>query len=137
LNKIVLLSALACALLVAACGDDDDDSDDPRIGQVGALSENATYAYADAGPAGLYDYMSTAVTQQCTAENFEADMEGEPVPTGWRQTKNFEFGTDDTATATVILITDEGDVEQEWTFVLEGESWRISDLPGLEDCAPA
>ncbi len=127
------LATSAAAALAIACGGD-EATDDPRASKIGAISENATYAYAEAGADGLYDYLAASVTGKCTAEEVQQDLDGQPVPTGWRQVKDIEFGSA-TATATVIVITADGDVEQEWSFAEEGDSWRITSIPGLEDCA--
>lgn len=135
MKRLVIVGAvLAIApLLVAACGDDDDD--DPNIGQIGSLSENATYAWAEDGPAGLFDYLAESVTGQCDVDAVASALEDDPIPTGWRQIKDTEISADGlTATATVIVITEDGDVEQDWTFAREGESWRITGVPGLEEC---
>lgn len=131
---LIAVAALAAVpLLIAACGDDDDE--DPNIGQIGSLSENATYAWAEDGPAGLFDYLAESVTTQCDVDAVASALEDDPIPTGWRQIKNTEIAGDGlTATATVIVITEDGDVEQDWTFAREGESWRITGVPGLEGC---
>jgi len=135
IQKLLLAGALTAAAVTGfACGGDDDANDDPRAAQVGAVSENATYAYADDGAAGLYDYLATDVTDKCTVEQVQADIKDEPAATGWRQTRDFKFDGD-IATATVIVITAGGDADQEWSFVKEGDSWRITSVPGLEDCA--
>ena len=127
-----LLAAIgALAAIVSACGNDEDD---PRVGQIGGVSELATYAYAAAGPEGLYDYLSAEVAQRCPREQLVDALADEATPTGWRQIKDVEFDGEDRATATVILITRDGDRDVEWSFVDEGGSWRIVDMPGLEKC---
>jgi hypothetical protein len=121
----------ALAAIVSACGGDEDD---PRVGQIGGVSELATLAYASVGPQGLYDYLASEVIQRCPREELEQALADQVEPTGWRQIKDVEFDGEDRATATVILITRDGDQDVEWSFVDEGGSWRIVDMPGLERC---
>jgi len=122
-------------LLVAACSDDDDA--DPRVGQIGGISELATYAYAGAGVEGLYDYLSEHVTDACTKEQALEALAAHEQPTGWQQIKDVAFRGEDAATATVILIYRSDRQEEEWTFVREGSKWRIDNVPGLETCESA
>jgi hypothetical protein len=135
--RLAALPALVAAglMLVAACGDDDDT--DPRVGQIGGVSELATYAYTDAGAEGLYDYLSANVTDVCTKEQVTAALVSHEKPTGWQQVKDVKFQGEDAATATVILIFSSERQEEEWTFVREGTSWRIDSVPGLETCGTA
>ena len=132
-----VIIALA-AIFAVACGND-EDADDKRRGQVGSVSESATYAWIDAGAEGLYDYLSSFMRAECTLLDVEVRLVERVQPTDWRQIKDFEFQAPtlnpETATATVILASDEGNLEETWSFVLEGESWRISNMPGLEECA--
>jgi hypothetical protein len=132
-TMIGLLALVALVGLTVACGDDDDD-DDPRQGQIGSVSENAVYAWIEDGPAGLYDYLAADVTAACTVEDVETALEGRAQPTDWRNTSGFEFSGEDAASATVTIVTADGDVEEEWSFTREGDSWRIASLPGLEAC---
>ena len=132
--RTLLLSAIVAAMVtVAACGDDDDSGGDQSASQIGSLSENATYAYIDDGGAGLYDYLAISVTDQCTKNQVNSAFQGGPNITGWRQIKDIELTGND-ATATVIVIVDGEDEDQPWTFAREGDSWRITSLPGLEEC---
>ncbi len=119
-------------LLVAACSDGDDP--DPQVGQIGGISELATYAYAGAGVEGLYDYLSEHVTEACTKEQAAEALAEHEQPTGWQQIKDVTFQGEDAATATVILIYRSDRQEEEWTFVREGTKWRIDNVPGLENC---
>jgi hypothetical protein len=134
----VLVSALAA---LAACGDDDDsdgNTGDPRISQIGGVAELATYAYAATEGEGLLDYVSSDIAENCTKDEVTEALADEPVPTGFRTMKDVKFDGEDRATATVVLITEDGDKEVEWSFVREGEdSWRIKEIPGLseEDCS--
>ncbi len=119
-------------LLVAACGDGDDL--DPRVGQIGGISELATYAYTGAGVEGLYDYLSENVTDVCTKEQAIEALAAHEQPTGWQQIKDVTFQSEDAATATVILIYRSDRREEEWTFVRERSKWKIDNVPGLENC---
>ena len=122
-------------LLMVACGDGDDP--DPRVGRIGGVSELATYAYTGAGAEGLYDYLSRGVTDVCTKEQVTEALAEHEQPIGWGQIKDVTFQSEDTATATVILIYRSDRQEEEWTFVREGTSWRIDNVPGLESCESA
>ncbi len=119
-------------LLVAACGDGDDP--DPRVGQIGGISELATYAYTDAGAVGLYDYLSEGVTDACTKEQVTEALAAHEQPTGWGQIKDITFQDEDTATGAVSLIYGSERMWEIWDFVREGTSWRIDGIPGLETC---
>jgi hypothetical protein len=133
---MVLAPVLAITLAAVGCSDDDDSGSDgdASAGQIGSLSENATYAWIEDGPAGLYDYLSEEVTTQCTQEQVEKALAATtPEVTGWRQIDDIEQAGNE-ATATVIVIVEGEDTEQPWEFVREGDSWRISSVPGLEEC---
>ena len=119
-------------LLVAACGGDDDP--DQRVGQIGGISELATYAYAGAGAEGLYDYLSEGVTDACTKEQVTEALAAHEQPTGWGQIKDITFQDEDAATGAVSLIYGSERMWEIWDFVREGTSWRIDAIPGLETC---
>lgn len=141
--RLPLIVCLLVAALVAlaACGDDDDsaaDKGDPRISQIGGVAELATYAYAATKGEGLLDYVSSGIADKCTAVQIKEALADEPVPTGFRTIKDVKFDGEDAATATVVIITADGDKEVQWSFVREGEdSWRITEIPGLseKDCS--
>jgi hypothetical protein len=131
---LLLLAAMAALGASAACGGgDDDDVSDQDAAQIGSLSENATYAIIDEGGAGLYDYLAESVTNQCTEEQVAEAFDSSPNVTGWKQITDIEL-TSNEATATVIVLIDGEEEDQPWEFVRAGDSWRISALPGLEDC---
>jgi hypothetical protein len=132
--KTVLILAALPLLLLAACGDDDDDSGDPEVGRVGSVSENAAVAYGEAGAEGLYDYLAADVIAACTVDQVADALSDEAAVTGWRNTSNIKLDGADKASARVIMVTANGDEEQDWTFVLENDSWRVSSIPGLEEC---
>jgi hypothetical protein len=133
MRTLLQTATIAAMLTLAACSGDDDDGGDQSAAQIGSLSENATYAYIDDGGAGLYDYLATSVTDQCSKDQVNDTFQDGPNVTGWRQIKDIELTGND-ATATVIVIVDGEDENQPWTFAREGDSWRISSLPGLEAC---
>jgi hypothetical protein len=143
MKKLLLICAVAATVLaMVACGDDDDDDStdggDPRISQIGGVAEAATHAYAATLGEGLLDYVAANIAANCTKEDIKRALAEEPVPTGFKTIKDVSFDGDDKATATVVVITADGDVEQEWSFIREGdESWRIVEIPSLseEDCA--
>ncbi len=122
-------------LLVVACSGGGDP--DQRVGQIGGVSELATYAYTDAGAEGLYDYLSEDVTDACTKEQVAEALAEHEQPIGWHQIKDITFQGEDTAIATVTLIYGDERQDEEWTFVREGTSWRIDIIPGLESCESA
>ena len=119
-------------LLAAACSGGEDP--DPRLGQIGGVSELATYAYSGAGTEGLYDYLSADVISACTKEQVAEALAEHQQPSGWQQIKDITFENEDTATATVILFYSDEREDEVWTFVREGTSWRIDTIPGLESC---
>ena len=143
MKKLLLICAVAATVLAAvACGDDDDDTadgdGDPRISQIGGVAELATYAYAATRGEGLLDYLAANIAANCTKEDIKRALAEEPVPTGFKTVKDVSFDGDDRATATVVVVTADGDSEQEWSFIREGDdSWRIVEIPSLseEDCA--
>jgi hypothetical protein len=139
---MLILFMAATPLVLAACGDDDDSppagTGDPRISQIGGVAEAATYAYAATFGEGLLDYLAANIAANCTKEDIKRALAEEPVPTGFKTIKDVTFDGDDRATATVVVITADGEREQEWSFIREGDdSWRIVEIPSLseEDCA--
>ena len=81
--------------------------------------------------------MASEIAANCTKEDIKRALADEPVPTGFKTIKDVKFDGDDRATAIVVLITSDGDKEVEWSFIREGDSWRIVEIPSLseEDCA--
>jgi hypothetical protein len=135
--KVVVASFVAiAAILTSACGDggEDDDADDPRRAEIGGVAELAIGAYASAGPEALADYMSAGALQRCPQSRLADALADQPVPTGFRQLRNVDFDSD-SVTATIIISTREGEEDIIWTYVDEDGSWRIDDMPGIEDCA--
>lgn len=141
--RIMLILCTAATLLaLAACGDDDDsppaETGDARISQIGGIAEAATHAYAATLGEGLLDYVAANIAVNCTKEDVKRALAEEPVPTGFKTIKDVKFDGDDRATATVVVITADGEREQEWSFIREGDdSWRIVETPLLseEDCS--
>jgi len=140
--KGIMLAAALLALMLpmGACGDDEGDvagTGDPRISKIGGIAEAATTAYAAAGAGAIADYLSSDLADKCTNEDIKRALADDVQPTGFKTIKNVRFQSDDRATATIVLITREGDKEVEWSFIREGDdSWRIVEMPGLsrEDC---
>jgi hypothetical protein len=131
---LAVLVVISLVGLTACGGDDDDSTDDTRASQIGALSENAVDAWAVSGASGLYAYLTQGVLAHCSTDALSTALSGQPRPTAWRNTKNFDFSSDTQGTATVIIVSGEQDIEQTWTFQLENGTWRISDMPGLSGC---
>lgn len=129
------LVALVGALV--ACGDDDEtaDSDDERVSQIAGIAAAATYAYAATEGEGLLDYLPAEMAEKCTTDDIDRALADDPVPTGFKAVKDVEFDGD-RATAIVVIMLEDGEEEQRWTFTREGDSWRVVELPSFseEDC---
>jgi hypothetical protein len=126
---------LVAVLGLTGCGDDDAPGD-ARASAIGSLTEYAVDAWAESGPQALLGLVHPDDLGSCTAARLEQALSGQPKPTAWRNTRNITFPTQDTATATVIVVQDGNDVEQQWTFKLEQSTrWRIASFPGLSECA--
>lgn len=135
MKLVFTCAALAVAIAAASACGGDDASTGERVGKIGGVAELATYAYASAGTDGLYDYLAPAVTEKCTMAQLADDLAGAPAPTGFRGMKGVKFDGSQ-ATATVIQIFRDHDENVEWVFVeTDDGSWRLSGVPGLEDCA--
>ncbi len=120
--------------LIGACGGDDGGQDDPRAKAVRGVAELATYAYAGAGPDGLYDYVAPQIADRCSRAQFSEDLSDEPQPRGFRGISEVRF-EGDTAIAAMVLIYDDGDKKVDWSFVqTQDGAWRIASLPGLQEC---
>lgn len=132
---LVVLGGLVVLLAAAACGGDDDSAGDARPSQVGAMSETAVDAWIAEGPAGLHGYLAASVAEHCTEAGLEAALADQKTPTAWRNTKDFSFPSSTEATATVIIVRDGKDVDQAWSFAREGNSWKITGMPGLAECS--
>lgn len=135
MRMVLFAGLLALPLLATACGDDEDtaDTDDPRRAQIGGVAEAAIGAYASAGPGTLFDYLSTEAVEQCSTDELVEALADEPVPTGFKQLKGVDFDGD-IAHATITIATKDGDEDVAWRYVEEDGNWRISDMPGLENC---
>ena len=137
--RLVLPLALALGLFAFACGGD-SIPDDPRVGQIGFVAEEATYAYARDGAAGLYPYLAQDMRDRCPQGRFAEALGGQEQPTGFLGLKKVEFQGEQ-ATVTVILIVKDHDQDVEWVFVpnpggpgAAGYSWYLSRVPGIEGC---
>lgn len=129
---LALAALLVASLAFVACGDDDDDAN-PNVGLIGGVSESATYAWVSDGTMALYDYLAADVTNACTPAEVTQALADHQQPQDWQQIKDVEI-SDGAATATVILVYENDRVDEDWGFAKEGESWRISHIPGLESC---
>ena len=137
MKATLLLWPLLFTIAVTACGDDDYNPADPyrreARRQIGGVAELAINAYASAGPEALFDYLSAEIAQRCSADSLAAALADEAPPTGFRQLKDVDFGFD-AAIATITISTDDGERDIVWLYVSEEGSWRINDMPGLENC---
>jgi len=136
--KIGVAVALASsAAFVAACGGGDDVPEDERARQVSGIAELAAGAYAAAGADGLYDYLSPEVVANCSKQGLATALAGQPVPEGFVRTSSVAFDGDNARAKIVQRVQDNGgikEVEVEWTFVSVDDSWRLTHVPGLEEC---
>lgn len=122
---------------VAACGGGFDLPEDERARQVTGVAELAANAYAAAGAEGLYDYLAPDVVAVCSLQSLSEALAGQPVPEGYVRTEKVEFDGEGARALVVQRVRDEGDVKEaevEWTFVEVDDSWRLSHVPGLEEC---
>lgn len=129
----LLLAVSLLAIGSVACGNRADTPD--RDESIRTVSEHAVEAWAEAGPRGLLDYLSVGVQAHCTAARLQEVMGSRPTPVSWRETRDIKQVSQTETTATVIYETPDGqEVNQSWSFSLENYSWRISSMPGLEEC---
>ena len=128
-------AALLPLALAIACSDEPNVPEDERVRQVEGVAQLASNAYSAAGPEGLYDYLAKDVAAECSKEDLSKALEAEPVPDGFRRVSDVQFdGGKARATVTQLFVEEERQVE--WSFVLEDETnWRLTDVPGLEECA--
>lgn len=136
----VLIAMLAVLGAVSACGGDDTDTQvDGRTRAIGVLSENAVDGWVANGPQAIYNVLHVRIMDQCARDDYLAIMEDEPRPTAWRNTKDIALSDDlNEATATVIVVIDGKDVEQQWRFEVESNfRWRVTDAPGVAECVGA
>jgi hypothetical protein len=131
--KAALISGTIAGIVLASCGGGDDVPEDERERQVNGVAELATAAYAAAGAEGLYDYLAEEVAATCSKESLVKALEGEPVPDGFKSVSGVEFDGEE-ARANVVQLFGEEEREVEWTFVQGGDSWRLTQVPGLEAC---
>jgi hypothetical protein len=134
LRLLLIPLALSFAVL-ASCGDD-DGGDDPRAAEVGAAAENIVYAWASAGPEAVYDYLTPATQESCPEDELADALSGEEQPTDFGGLDGVDF-VGERAEADVVIIYGTEEKTQTWHFEKVGDSWRISDMPGLENCVEA
>jgi hypothetical protein len=122
-------------LAVLACGgDSESDGDADEITrQLEGIAGAATNAYASTGPEALFDYLSEAAAETCPPDALTDAFADQTQPTGFREVKDVQANGDE-ATATVVVSTTDGEEDASWTFVRNETSWRIDDMPGLENC---
>ncbi|MBI2913262.1 MAG: hypothetical protein HYY03_05025 [Chloroflexi bacterium] len=139
LLPLALALGLGFGLLATACGGD-SIPDDPRVKQIGFVAEEATYAYALAGPAGIYPYLAQEVRDRCTEDAFKKALADMQQPTGFRGLKKVKFEGEE-ARITITLIFKDHDEDVEWVLVpnpegpgAAGYSWYITQVPGIERC---
>lgn len=129
------LLPLALAVSAACSGGDSDVPDDERVRQIAGVADLATNAYSAAGPEGLHDYLAKEVAAECSREALAKALDSHPIPDGFRRVSDVQFdGSEARANVTQLFIEEERQVE--WSFVLEDATdWRLTHVPGLEDCA--
>jgi hypothetical protein len=136
--RLAFVIAVSLPLVAAACGDGQGrqpPADGETVRQIGGVAELATNAYASAGPEGLYDYLAPSVTGRCSKKGLEEALNGQDMPSGFRKIEDVAFEPDGSARAKVVQAF--GDTERtiEWVFVrADGGGWRLTELPGLEEC---
>lgn len=130
----LLAVVLALALLGLACGGGGGIPDDPRVLEIGALAETATYALRDFGPSGVYKYMAPEVQDRCSLEGFVQALEGEAPPLGFQGLKKVKL-EDGQAQVTVIWIMGAETRDVEWVFEQDDDGrWLVLQFPGAEEC---
>jgi hypothetical protein len=127
--------ALSLPLALLACGGDAESggADDEITLQLEGIAGLAVGAYASSGPEALFDYLSEDAAENCSVNALKDAFADETQPTGFREVKDVQASAD-AATAIVVITTDDGDKEASWKFVRNETSWRIDDMPGLENC---
>jgi hypothetical protein len=130
------LLVAASLLVVAACGGNytNDSTQEEAVSQI---AQHAIEGWADAGGAGLHDYLAISVQSHCSVAHLSEAIAGQPQPTAWKETKDIQFPSSIAATATVVFESGGQEVQQTWEFSQEDYSWRISNLPGLSECKSA
>jgi hypothetical protein len=128
--------AVTLPLALLACGGDAESGGDKDevARQLEGIAGLAVGAYASSGPEALFDYLSEDAADRCSADALKDALQDETQPIGFGEVRDVTTGGDE-ATATVVIKTDAGDQEQQWTFVRNNTSWRIDDMPGLEKCS--
>jgi hypothetical protein len=131
----VLAAAALAPTVIAACGGDGVDTpEDERARQISGVAELATNAYASAGAEGLYDYLASSVVSACSKQGLAQALADEPVPDGFKSIGEVTFDGS-RATAKVTQVFGEEEREVEWSFALEeNDSWRLTNVPGIEAC---
>jgi hypothetical protein len=122
-------------LALLACGGDAETSGDAEevTRQLEGIAGLAVGAYATSGPVALLDYLSRDVLANCSANSIERAMADQPQPIGFREVKEVQTSGDE-AKATVVITSEDGEEDQPWKFVRNETSWRIQEIPGLENC---
>jgi len=125
---------LAVVVLALSCGGGGGIPDDPRVLEIGALAETATYALRDFGPSGVYKYMAPAAQDRCSLESFIQALEGEAPPLGFQGLKKVKL-EDGQAQVTVIWIMGAETRDVEWVFEQGDDGrWLVLEIPGAEEC---
>jgi hypothetical protein len=126
---------MSLPLAILACGGDaESGGDDEEIArQIEGIALAAVGAYASSGPEALFDYLSEGAAESCSAAALARALSDQVQPTGFSELKDVK-PTGDEATATVVIKTDDGEADLQWKFVRNETSWRIDEMPGLENC---
>lgn len=130
---LMTTAVLSIAALAISCGDD-DDAGNPDEQQIISVSQNAVYAWIDAGADGLDDYLSDSAIVTCPPASLQESLDDYGTPGNWIETRDIEFEGDSDATATVVIDANDDEKPEQWTFVREDNSWRIATIAGVIPC---
>jgi hypothetical protein len=130
-----LLLVLPVIGLACADGQGPGATEDERVLQIRGVAELATYAYASHGADGLYDYLAPSVLAGCSPTELAAALADKELPSGFRDARVVELNGGEAIAEVTLLYGDEARTER-WRFALTaGGLWRLTGIPGMEECA--